>query len=452
MCSKRFSFVLVFIFLLLHVNAQMWVNSDPILKINSNDSLLTLPKSPLKIVGWMAATNITVWSIDRFIVGASYAHINFNSIKNNFKTAFVWDDDMFETNLYAHPYHGSLYFNAARCNGMSFWQSVPYTAGGSLLWEFCMETEAPSMNDLFSTTIGGVCLGEMNFRISDLLIDDRTVGFDRLKREGLLFLASPIRGLNRIISGDAWKHRNIRGNSLPSTPLSFYSTIGLRVLADNSLKVNDMSAIACYDIGFYYGSPFNQENEKPYDFFSFQAGGNFFSQQPFLSHLNGLGLLFSKNIDVRKLDTQLLLGVFQHFNYYHAHKDVNNESLNSYQISEAASIGAGLLFKTKLSSNISFSSSAHLSAILLGGSQTDHYKFDKKDYNMGNGYSSKLNFELQFGNKANLLLKSEHYRIYPWIGNSMGTTQTTTITEEDSGNANLSLLSLNFNYVIRVCP
>ncbi|MEI7504466.1 MAG: hypothetical protein WCJ61_14395, partial [Paludibacter sp.] len=100
--------------------------------------------------------------------------------------------------------------------------------------------------------------------------------------------------------------------------------------------------------------------------------------------------------------------------------------------------------------NIIFSSSGHLSAILLGGSQTDHYKSENKDYNMGNGFSAKLNLELQFGKKANVLLKSEYYRIYPWIGNNNATTQTTytTITAEDNGNASLSLLSLNFNYMI----
>ena len=450
MCSKRSFIVLVFIFLLLHINAQMWVTSDPVLKFNSTDSLLVTHKSPLKIVGWAVATNIAVWSIDRFVVAAPYAHINFKTINNNFKSAFVWDDDMFETNLFAHPYHGNYYYNAARCNGMNFWQSIPYTTGGSLVWEFCMENEAPSINDLLSTTIGGICLGEMSFRISDLLIDDRALGFDRFKREGLLFLFSPIRGLNRLLSGDAWKHRKFRGNSLPSTPHSFYSTIGVRVLADNSLRTNDMSAIACYDFGFYYGNPYNPENEKPYDFFSLQVGGNFLSQQPVISHFNGLGLLFSKSIDVQKLNTQLLFGVFQHFNYYHAHKDLNNKTLNSYQISEAASVGTGLLFKTKLSGNISFSSSGHLSAILLGGSQTDHYKSENKDYNMGNGFSAKLNLELQFGKKANVLLKSEYYRIYPWIGNNNATTQTTytTITAEDNGNASLSLLSLNFNYMI----
>ncbi|MEI7504802.1 MAG: DUF3943 domain-containing protein, partial [Paludibacter sp.] len=193
----------------------MWVTSDPVLKFNSTDSLLVTHKSPLKIVGWAVATNIAVWSIDRFVVAAPYAHINFKTINNNFKSAFVWDDDMFETNLFAHPYHGNYYYNAARCNGMNFWQSIPYTTGGSLVWEFCMENEAPSINDLLSTTIGGICLGEMSFRISDLLIDDRALGFDRFKREGLLFLFSPIRGLNRLLSGDAWKHRKFRGNSLP---------------------------------------------------------------------------------------------------------------------------------------------------------------------------------------------------------------------------------------------
>ena len=86
----------------------------------------------------------------------------------------MWDNDKFSTNLFAHPYHGNLYYNSARGNGLSFWQSAPYALGGSLMWEFMGEVEPPAINDILATTMGGICFGEISHRISHLLLNDRS--------------------------------------------------------------------------------------------------------------------------------------------------------------------------------------------------------------------------------------------------------------------------------------
>ena len=65
---------------------------------------------------------------------------------------FCMDNDQFSTNLFAHPYHGNLYFNAARSNGLTFWESAPYAFAGSLMWEIAAEVEPPAINDLMATT------------------------------------------------------------------------------------------------------------------------------------------------------------------------------------------------------------------------------------------------------------------------------------------------------------
>lgn len=128
-----------------------------------------------------------------------WAYINGHTIKSNFKKGPVWDTDQFTTNLFSHPYHGSLYFNAARSNGMNFWQSAPFAAGGSLMWEFFMENEPPSINDMLATTFGGIELGEITYRLSDLFIDNRSSGAERVGREVLAGILSPVRAFNRII-------------------------------------------------------------------------------------------------------------------------------------------------------------------------------------------------------------------------------------------------------------
>ena len=67
--------------------------------------------------------NMGVWTFDRYIRKADFAYINGRTIKDNLKHGFVWDNDAMGTNMFMHPYHGSLYFNSARSNGYNFWQS-----------------------------------------------------------------------------------------------------------------------------------------------------------------------------------------------------------------------------------------------------------------------------------------------------------------------------------------
>ena len=55
-----------------------------------------------------------------------FPRITWHSIGHNFEHAFVWDNDNFNCHLFAHPYHGNLYFNSARSNGLNFWCHAHY--------------------------------------------------------------------------------------------------------------------------------------------------------------------------------------------------------------------------------------------------------------------------------------------------------------------------------------
>ena len=441
---------LTFCFLIFHVQSQVTDHTGSKSEKIRSDSLLLNIKNPLNDAGVIVATNIGVWSFDRYVLQAEYARINFKTVKNNFKSGFVWDNDMFSTNLLMHPYHGGLYFNAARSNGKNFWQSVPFAAGGSLMWELFMENESPSINDFMATSLGGAAMGEMTYRVSDLLIDDRLTGFDRFKREALLTVISPVRGLNRIINGDAWKHRNIRGNSVPATPVVFSVSAGHRFIADRLYRRQDYSNMISYDLGLLYGNEFDTGNEKPYDFFTFKLGGNFFSKQPIVSRVNVLGMLFLNEVPLKKQNMQLSYGLFQHFNYYESQSDANHVQLYPYKISEAAAAGPGILYNVSVKNKITLTGSAYLSAILLGGSQTDHYRYDERDYNMGSGFSSKLNLALNINNKLQLELSAEDYRIYSWVGYAPDDFRDGIWNVHgDVGNTSLSVGRLGVSYFIR---
>ena len=102
---------------------------------------------------------------------------------DNLKFPWQWDNNKFNNNQFAHPYHGSLYFNAGRANGYNFWESTPWAFGGSLMWELFGEVWAPSPNDLANTTLGGITLGEMLFRFSSLTLDNQATGCEPGGRE-----------------------------------------------------------------------------------------------------------------------------------------------------------------------------------------------------------------------------------------------------------------------------
>ena len=95
---------------------------------------------------WRAAgetfgLNVGLWAFDRYVLKGHYSYISLKTIRENFKHGFDWDNDHLSTNMFAHPYHGSLYFNAGRANGFNFWQSELFALGGSAMWELFMESE-----------------------------------------------------------------------------------------------------------------------------------------------------------------------------------------------------------------------------------------------------------------------------------------------------------------------
>ena len=142
------------------------------------------------------------WSYNRFVRDAEFARISPSTWWTNLENPWLWDNNEFKNNQFSHPYHGSLYFNAGRANGYTFWESWLWAGGGSLMWEWFGEAWAPAPNDWWNTTLGGVALGEMLWRVSSLTLDNGSSGFERGMRETGATLLNPVRGFNRLIRGD----------------------------------------------------------------------------------------------------------------------------------------------------------------------------------------------------------------------------------------------------------
>ena len=418
----------------------------------TTDSVFTPPKRPWLAAGEAIGANLFIWAADRYVAKADFAYINGSTIKQNFKTGPIWDTDMFSTNLFAHPYHGSLYFNAARSNGLNFWQSAPYTLGGSLMWEFFMENEPPSTNDIISTSFGGIALGEATYRLSDLFIDERTSGAERVGREILTGLVSPMRGINRLITGQSWKHGRSKGRAFKNVPVSFIVSAGSRYMSSQeSPKSGSLGLNLLFRLD--YGNPFNDTYYSPYEWFQMRGSFEFLSSQPLINQFNAIGVLWGKEVYAEK-NRNIMFGIFQHFDYYDSETTRKSSAERvPYRISEAVAGGAGLIYYHRATPEhkVDVFGELFLNGVGLGASVSDYYKVGNRDYNMGSGYSVKMYSGVTYNKRWSFLLSSENYHIYTWKGYDPDLDLDTVDpnhfnVQGDHSNARLTLLTSKFVY------
>lgn len=373
-----------------------------------------------------AGMNIALWTFDRYVLKGYYAYISIHTIKNNLKNGFEWDNDHLHENMFAHPYNGALFFNAGRSNGYNFWQSSLFSLGGSAMWELFMENVPPSINDIIATPIGGSALGEVLYRTSDAVIDDRATGNERFGRELAAFVIDPMRGFTRIVTGRAWQHRATSGRRFGMPPISLDLEVGGKVLANRD---NDKVTRAGITLGLNMEYGFKFENSKaPFDYFSIRADLQGIRTQPIISNADLTGRIISRTLESGKnLDASI--GLFQHFDYFDS-DTINNRvtdenSLLSpcvvpYKLAAPASFGVGGLLQYKPSNNFILDGYAHANAVLLGGTLTEFYRDYHRNYNYGSGFSVKAGVKGSFfNNKVILDVANQFYNLYTWRGYDM---------------------------------
>lgn len=354
---------------------------------------------------WRAAIEVTglnalVWSFDRYIrEGGTNPgfRIGFNSWSENLKNGMEWDDNSFSTNQFSHPYHGNLYFNAARSNGYNFWESAPFVFAGSLQWEYFGEVHHASMNDWIATSMGGIALGEMLHRLALTVRDNTARGSGRNWKELGGFVLDPVGGLNRIIDGD-WSrvHANPDGR-FPNRYRSAMN-LGLRKTADENLWANNDTTGAYVEFNFDYGDPFYGDMESPFDHFNLDLQLNFKDASMIgRAQMNGLlaGGFLSENEEASHI-----LGAFHHFDYV---------NISKFKFG-AQSIGAGLLSKYETSHGLEIRTELHASAVILGASLSDYKTFSGRTYDYGPGASAE--FAAEFGANGWNFLRVSHEEIF----------------------------------------
>jgi hypothetical protein len=207
--------------------------------------------------------NLVINRVDAWVFGWEWANVGFQSWSRNLGRGWKWDANQVAINMFVHPYHGSLYYGAARANCLSFWESIPVVFLGSWTWEYFGETWYPSLNDFYMTGFGGPALGEILYRISTAVIDEEAQGGERIFRETAAMLINPLGGLNRLVRGQ-WTRRGV--NPVDRLPESYAFNAkmgGRRVEEEESPDGSTYSPTLLLDVS--YGDVFGTEYRAPFD-------------------------------------------------------------------------------------------------------------------------------------------------------------------------------------------
>jgi hypothetical protein len=323
-------------------------------------------------IGGMVASNVVVWSFNRFIMNEDWARISPASWKRNWDLGFEFDDNQFSMNQFAHPYHGSLYFNAGRANGLTFWESAPLAIVGSLMWEYLGETHRPSLNDFFNTSLGGIAVGEVTHRLAGLVRDNTTTGRARVGRELAAGILDPVGFFTRLFRGEAVRHAP---NPAARQPELLHTTgqAGFARVA-NVGSLGAAETVSFVVVELRHGNSFEQPYRHPWDSFVIRTE----LQSGFDLHLAALqarGRLFSAELG-RRVGARHLFEVTQDYDYLS----------NAAYIYGAQSIGVAIRSHLGQGGRSEFLTEAGGRAIILGAINSDYVDATGREYDYGPGF------------------------------------------------------------------
>jgi hypothetical protein len=272
-------------------------------------------------LGWGIAENFAInlvaSGINEYVRNANFNQISPRSWWANLERGFTYDDNEFKTNQYIHPWNGGMYYNTGRSNGFGYWASTLFALGGAFFWECCGETHPMSYNDLISTGIGGIAVGEEMYRLSGQLLDNQAKGKERFLRELGGFIIAPVRGFNRLVSGRAsTEHAN------PEEPLDwrgnharFFLMTGVRVIGEGESITENTNSYGLIGVAHSFGSVFDNARRRPFD--SLAADYQFSpGDKQFRTVLRIRGDIYSKALGGPEDAPRYAFAVVQHFDYH----------------------------------------------------------------------------------------------------------------------------------------
>jgi hypothetical protein len=219
-----------------------------------------------EIVGFEILLN----RVDNAHYGCCDYRVTMDTVRRNLRSSWVVDRDPFLVNQLGHPYQGAMFHGIARASGLNFWEGFAYAFAGSVLWKIAGENTLPSRNDQITTSVGGPVLGEVLFRLSNLVLERG--GLPAGWREAAAAVISPPVGFNRYAFGDRFRHVYPSRDPLYFTRMQLgFSGSQRGHLGFSTADVRRNEALA--DFSIEYGLPGKKDYDysRPFDYFSFQA-------------------------------------------------------------------------------------------------------------------------------------------------------------------------------------
>lgn len=379
-----------------------------------NDDPLYNKKYPIwKPALGVLGANLFVLAADRYLFKYDFAtQVGISSWSHNINTGWEWDTDRFGINFVGHPYSGTLSFNAARSNGYNYWQSVPFAIGGSLLWEYFGENTLPSYNDIINTPINGAFLGEILYRLSSNILDDRSRGNQRFFRELTAGLINPVRGVNRLLQGKSFRKINTEVYQKEPLNVTLFGGIHIVNASRGDVNISPTEGISnpMFNVQLDYGNPFENRPRKPFDFFKLRVDLNFGVGRKILNNVAGYGILTGKNYQTKSGNRGMLLGAFQYYDYW------DNKTFEL----GALGFGGGLITKVLIdkASKSNLYTSLHLAAVPFAGSsrQFGPDTTQVRDYDFGGGLEGKFESTINIGKRATATMVAYYYWIHNYVG------------------------------------
>ena len=361
----------------------------------------SLSERALTATAEVVGINFGVWAFLHYAGNADYSYISWETIRDNIRDGWEWDRSRYYVNFYHHPYHGYLYYNCGRANGLGFWGSSLSALGGSFMWEMMMEKYRPSINDLVTTTCGGIVYGEVGYRFSALVRKRDARGVGRIWRELVGTILDPVGGVNRLFNG-----RKDSDPSLPGAPDAGRILNGWLELTGPVIARSDefSGSEAAPTIAFLldYGDAGGAGwTGKPFDVFSIDGRLRWGPDRPHLSlFINGA---LAGRAYAGRGDSSHFLGLYQHYEYY---------GLDTMRVC-GTSFTAGWASRFELTPNARLTASARLGWLGLGASD-DFYGLEgeRRGYNLATGVTAAAALAVAAKGFEYLNLAWRHYDLF----------------------------------------
>jgi len=304
------------------------------------------------------------------------------------KQNWVFDQDPFNINQFAHPYQGATMYGLARSTGLGFWESLAYSNAGSFLWKMAGETDPPSINDQITTGNAGSLLGEALFRMAELVLNDggSKPGF---WHEAGAAVISPPTAFNRTVFGDRFK------TIYPSlNPATFWN-----VQLGSSFNSSTETAVTM-NFAMAYGLPGKPgyTYTRPMDYFDFEISSQAKSSNP-VNNVMLRGLLYGRDYHAGN-DYRGIWGLYGSYDYLSPAVFRVSTTALSLGTTGQLWVGPGIALQGSLLGGVGF-----------GAAGTTPGSEGFRDYHYGVAPQGLLALRLLFGNRASFELDARGYYV-----------------------------------------